>query len=110
MIRSLTILTLGSLLSVNALAADPGGQSPTPSPAPVTTPSTSTPSSTVHTMGTVTKIDTAAKAITVTGTDGKPVTYTLGSLTLDKSIVVGSKVDIAHAPNSMAATSVTMAK
>jgi len=108
MFRSLSILALFSMLSVNAFAA-PGDPTPTPS---TSTPSTSTPSSQapVHTMGTVSKIDTASKTITVTASDGKPMTFSLGNTALDKSIVVGSKVDVTHAPNSMTVTSVTMQK
>jgi len=106
MIRPLSILALFSMLSVNAFAA-PGDPTPTPS-----TPSSSSPGSQapVHTMGTVSKIDTASKSITITTSDGKPETYSLGSTTLEKSITVGSKVDVTHAPNSMTAMSVTAQK
>jgi len=106
MIRTLTILALSSLMSVGAFAA-PGDP-----PTPTSTPSTSTPSSQapVHTVGTVSKIDTAAKSITITQSDGKPMTFMLGSMTLDKSIAVGSKVEIVHAPNSSTVTAVTLSK
>jgi Cu/Ag efflux protein CusF len=101
--RTIPVLLLGAALSVNAFAA-------TPTPTPSTTPPSSSAQAPVHTIGTVSKIDTTAKSITITGTDGKPMTYSLGTMNLDSSIKVGSKVDIAHAPNSMTATSVTMSK
>jgi Cu/Ag efflux protein CusF len=106
MIRPLSILALFSMLSVNAFAAEPATPPSSP-PTTATPPSSQAP---VHTMGTVSKIDTASKSITITTSEGKPETYSLGTTTLEKTITVGAKVDVAHAPNSMTATSVTIQK
>jgi hypothetical protein len=100
----ISTLILASFLSAPAFA----GTTAPPAPAPATTaPSTA---AVQHTMGTVTKIDTTAKTLAITGTDTKPYTFTLGTLTLDKAIVVGSKVDVSHAANSTVATAVTVSK